>query len=344
MKHAPSLSFARYARSLAVAGSHDGAAAFARGQQWAHDGQLIATALKAASNPLGRDSMGDAALSKISTDFAAFLRPKTIIGRLPMQRGPLRTRIVAANAGMTGGFVSEAQAAPVMQMSLESAAFLKGKKVASAAVVSRELAQSADPSADEIIATDLAAGVSAGMDAAFADPTNTGSDDVPASVFFGATEIASTGSTVSAIDNDLRALVQALITAGTSASHFVMSETTRNFLLSLRSGGVRAFPELLDGRLLDLPALASAAIEHAGSPGRALLGVVDAQQLLLADDGAAEISLSTAGAVQLNTTPSAGAQQLVSMWQSGLVGFMATRFCDWSPRRSGAAAFMLVDF
>ena len=45
-------------------------------------------------------------------------------------------------------------------------------------------------------------------------------------------------------------------------------------------------------------------------------------------------------AVQMNDAPSAGAQQMVSLWQHGLVGIRGLRFVNWQRRRSGAVAVL----
>jgi hypothetical protein len=42
----------------------------------------------------------------------------------------------------------------------------------------------------------------------------------------------------------------------------------------------------------------------------------------------------------MSTTPSTGAQQLVSLFQMGMVGIKCSRFVNWTRRRAGAVAVL----
>ena len=52
----------------------------------------------------------------------------------------------------------------------------------------------------------------------------------------------------------------------------------------------------------------------------------------------ARVHLTTEASLQMNDSPSAGAQQQVSLWQMGLVGVKCTRIVNWAVRRPAAVA------
>ena len=63
-------------------------------------------------------------------------------------------------------------------------------------------------------------------------------------------------------------------------------------------------------------------------------------RVLLADDGQMMIDMSTEASLQMNDAPSAGAQSLVSLWQTGGVGVKLDRWINWSKRRSAAVQYI----
>jgi hypothetical protein len=54
-------------------------------------------------------------------------------------------------------------------------------------------------------------------------------------------------------------------------------------------------------------------------------------------NGLAEVDISRNAAVQLDTTPSEGPQEQISLWQLNLVGIRVQRFINWNMRRRGVA-------
>ena len=64
---------------------------------------------------------------------------------------------------------------------------------------------------------------------------------------------------------------------------------------------------------------------------------MDASQIGIADEGLLTIDVSDEASVQMSDTPSAGAQQRGSLWQSRLVSYRLTCFRNWPRRRDEAA-------
>lgn len=333
--------FARFVKALArTRGDVLGAERFAAAQGW----RTVEVAMKALVNPL--DDSTASALLPITNDLAALLRPLTIVGRLQgMRRVPFDTRLLTQDVGGSGDWVGQGLPIPVSAAGLTNTATLDAKKVAGIRVLTEELLRNAVDGSEQTVAADAAGAVVEAMDLAFIDPANTGTDAKPGAITAGATEINSTGSSVTQIDNDLEDMVGVLIAAEMSlaSAAWIMSPITATHL-SLRRGtsGALAYPGMTarGGNLLGLPAIVSTAVAASGSPGERFVALVEASEIMLADDGAANIELSTRAAVQMNDGPSTGAQQLVSLWQNGMVGIKAERFINWKRRRTGAVAVL----
>ncbi|HUG21464.1 phage major capsid protein [Piscinibacter sp.] len=280
----------------------------------------------------------------VATDLAELLRPLTLVGRLQgMRKVPFRTTLLVTDVGGTGDWVEEGEPIPVSATGITNLTSLDPKRVAGIRVITAELARSAAVGAPAMVARDSASALVEALDRAFVDPANGGSAAKPASINNAATAFSSGGSDVAAIDNDLRLMLGTLLSAEMSlaTASWVMSPVTSTYLSLLRgSSGAPAYPGVTarGGQLLGLPILTSNACAASGSPGERHITLVEASEVCIADDGEADVSLSSRGAVQMDDAPATGAQQLVSLWQLGLVGIRAARFINWQVRRSGAVA------
>lgn len=280
------------------------------------------------------------------SEFIEFLRPKTIIGRLPdLRRVPFNIRIPRQTAGTSGTFVGEGLPTPVQKAAFDSLN-LTWAKASTIAVLTQELVMMSNPSAEALVRNDLAAGVSAYLDKRFIDPSYAGVANVsPASISNGVASIQASGATLAAIDKDVAALLQAVASAelDLDSAVWLMSPSLAIQLGTIRTQyGDLAFPDLKvnGGMFKGLPVVTSNSIVSAGSPGEQQLFLVVQNEVLLADDGQMLLDISTEASVQMNDAPSAGAQQLVSLWQNGMVGLKCDRWINWARRRNAAVQYI----
>jgi HK97 family phage major capsid protein len=335
---------ARILKSLAVArGDPVQAVAYAAGQSWAN-GHVVQGVLKAPME--AHNSSDEAALIQpAGTDFAEYVRPLSVIGRLVgLRLVPFLTRLVGQSQGATASWVGESSPKPLTTAAFTEGTTLTGKKVISEAVVSLELVRLSNINAEMFLLLDLARACGAALDQALLDPSNSGTDDKPRSVTFGAPTFTSSGSTSTAIDSDLQDLIGSLVTFGSTleAATWVMRPQTAAFLASKRGndGGAPAYPSLTarGGMLLGLPVLTSPAMMSPGSPGESAIVLLDADAVLLADDKEARLEVGHHASLELSDTPAGGATQMVNLWQNNLAALRAERSIAWATRRSGAAA------
>lgn len=334
----------QYIKALCMArGDLSNARAIAEGcgPNWAGTAACLKAAVAAMT---GGDT--SALISPVASDFAALLRPMSVVGKLEgsMQRTPFLTRTIAQSVGATAGWLGEAVPSPAGRLTLAAGTMLSYAKVIALTVVTKELVRFSDPSIEIILADDVARATALAMDFAFLDPHNAGIPTVrPASVTNVAPKIVSTGSTLAEIDADLGAALNALDPAlDLSTAAWVMTPKTAVFLSRVRgTGGAAAYPSInaMGGELLGLPVLTSSVCRDDDSPPAAFIALVVASEVLIADDdNQAALDYTEEASLQTDSAPATGAQQSVSLWGANLVGIRSLRAVNWQPRRANAAA------
>lgn len=280
------------------------------------------------------------------SEFIEFLRPRTIIGRLPLlRRVPFNIRIPRQTAGTSGTFVGEGLPTPVQKAAFDSLN-LTWAKASTIAVLTQELVMMSNPSAEALVRNDLAAGVSAYLDKRFIDPSYAGVANVsPASISNGVASRQASGATLAAIDQDVAYVLGQAANAelGLESAVWLMSPAMAIQLGTIRTQyGDLAFPDIgvTGGTFKGLPVIVSNSVASSGSPGEQQIFLVIQDEVLLADDGQMLLDISTEASVQMNDAPSAGAQSLVSLWQNGMVGLKCDRWINWAKRRVQAVQYI----
>jgi HK97 family phage major capsid protein len=289
----------------------------------------------------------------LANEFIDYLRPLTIIGRLPrLRRVPFNIRMGSQTAGSTGNWVGQAKPIPVSKLTTSSLS-LGITKAAGIVTVDDELMRSSSPSAELLVRDDLAKSVQSLIDLSFIDPNQFGLANIqPASVLSGVTPITPSGTNAAAFAVDIAALFAAAIAANLDPTTgvFVMSPTTAlNLSLMLTANGVPQYPNITinGGTLLGLPVVVSNQAKIAGSPqfGEMIVLLLQ-EEILLADDGQVVVEISKEAALELKDNPTnsgAGgevATSMVSMFQTHSAAIKAVRYINWAKRRTAAAAFI----
>lgn len=285
----------------------------------------------------------------LENEFIDLLRPKTVMGRMDsLRRVPFMSRQGRALTGVTGAFVGEGAPKPVQKQTYDNVT-LGFAKVAVIVVLSDEAVRFSTIKAEMRARDDMVKGISTYIDKRFMDPSYSGVANVsPASITNGATRIQSAGTTLAAIDTDVRTAMAMFATSDVDPSTAVwvmpasvalrlsMKRTTQDEL---------AYPgmSMAGGTWYGLPVIVSNAMVTAGSPGELQIALVTQEEVLLADDGGVSIDMSQEASVQMNDAPSAGAQSLVSLWQNNLIGIRAEQYINWAPRRVSNLGIALIE-
>lgn len=294
-------------------------------------------------------------------DFVDFLRPQTIVGRFgtgnipSLTRVPFNVQIKGQTTGGQGYWVGQGKPKPLTKFDFDAQS-LRWAKVANIAVITEELARFSSPSAEQLVRAALAGALIERLDIDFIDPAKVAVADVsPASVTNGANHVAATGTDAASVRADVATLLGYFITANISPTTavWVMSATTALALsLMVNSLGQPEFPgiSMQGGLFMGIPVIVSQYAALDGSPGNALVALVNAADIYLADDGQVVIDVSREASLEMSDAPtnsvSTGspnapvATSLVSLWQTNSIGIKAERFINWARRRPEGVAYL----
>jgi HK97 family phage major capsid protein len=278
----------------------------------------------------------------ISSEFIEFLRPQTIVGRIPnLRRVPFNVRVPRQTNGGAAYWTGEAAPKGVSATALDTVS-LKYKKLATIAVISDELARFSTPSAELILRDTLAGAIIQQMDSDFVNPANAGVVDVrPASITNSATAIISSGTTEAAVRADIKAVFAPFIAANLTPANgvWIMSSTTALSLsLMVNSLGQPSFPgvSMEGGTLWGMPVVVSQSVGN-------IVILANASDIMIADDGQVTIDTSREASLQMDNAPDNPATAttvFVSLWQRNLLGIRAERYVDWVKARPAAVQYL----
>jgi HK97 family phage major capsid protein len=289
----------------------------------------------------------------MANEFIEFLRPQTIIGRIPgLRMVPFNIRIPRQTAGATAQWVGEGRPKPVGKQSFDYVT-LAYMKLAIITAITEELARFSQPNAETLIRDDLAKAVIQQMDNDFIEPDNAGTANIkPASITYGITPIQSTGSTEAAITADVKAVFKAFTDANLDPSDAVWLMHTQTALgLSMVRNALGQRPigfegiGINGGTFFGLPVVASTnpGFTPDGSPTEKVLALVKASDILLADDGQVTIDTSREASIQMDSAPTYPADAttvLTSLWQHNLLGIKAERYITWVRARDSSVVLL----
>ena len=289
----------------------------------------------------------------IESEFIELLRPKLIMGRMnALNRVPFLSRLGRQLTGVTGGFVGEGSPKPVQKQTYDNVT-LGYAKVAVIVVLSHEAVRFGTIKAEMRARDDMIKGIATYLDKRFMDPSFSGVANVsPASITNGATRVQPTGTSLAAIDADVRTMM-AMFTSSdvdpTTAVWVMGAGVALRLALKRNAYDEPAFPGMKNavtsgaGEWYGLPVLVSNSMVSSGSPSENQIALVTQEEVSLADDGNISIDMSTEAAVQMNDAPSAGAQSLVSLWQNNLIGVRAEQYINWGARRPSNLGIALLE-
>ena len=309
----------------------------------------LAMVNKAAVTAVGSTDTAVTQYTDLENEFIDLLRPKMVMGRMnSLTRVPFMSRQGRALTGVSGSFVGEGMAKPVQKQTYDNVT-LGFAKVAVIVVLSDEAVRFSTIKAEMRARDDMVKGIATYIDKRFMDPSYSGVANVsPASITNGATRIQSSGTTLAAIDVDVRAAMGMFATSDVdpSTAVWVMPATVALRLSMKRTTqDEKAFPELsmLGGTWYGIPVIVSNSMVTSGSPAELQIALVTQEEVLMADDGGVSIDMSMEASVQMNDAPSAGAQSLVSLWQNNLVAVRAEQYINWAARRTSNLGIALIE-
>lgn len=334
--------FSRLIIALSAAGGDVQNAALVYRARWPNSKgcDLIEKAATSAGSMDGEWGIELAPLEPLAAAYLEVMRPLTVMGRLEGLRDvPLNVKFPRQTGAASVGWTREGSTIQVSALAFDEIS-LPPAKIAGLVAISRELARSSDPAAEQLVERDLGRAIAAFLDRQFLDPTVAAIDgQTPASVTHGGVSVAASGTTAAAFKSDANELLRQMTAAGGvfASPAWVMSP---RMAISLAMMGVDPHISLSGGSLFGVPLLTSTDAPSSGdSPDNDTISLLDAAGISVADGGL-QVTTSDQGTVQLSTapdSPATGSTVEVSLWQQGLVGILATRQINYARLNGGSA-------
>lgn len=243
-----------------------------------------------------------------SREFYALIERAAVLLAAGFLRVPFNLRAPVQTTKPAGYRVTEGEQRPVTSLGF-STLRLEPASVGSIVVMSRELLRSTAPGATSSISRQLSSAVISAANTALLDPAVTGS------ILDGASPIASSGTDADGLLADLAQLLEV-----GDAPVIIASLPWATRIQAALRGAAPLFPLLV-----------------APEAGDLVIGV-DRGAVAVAW-GEVSIALSEAAALQMLDNPSAGAQNLVSMFQTNMVALRAELAANWEVVRAGGIAY-----
>lgn len=326
-------------------------------KRWMDTAPDVQLALKAAVN--ANDSTTSAGASEwayaqnIANEFIDYLRPMTLLGRIQGWRSvPFNVRVGGMDGGSTGYWVGQGNAITPSRPTSTSVS-LGITKVAGMSVITKELAMLSTPSAEAMVRNDLARALQERADTSLLDPNSGGVANVtPASLTYAATARQASGTDYAAFKADWKAITTNFYSNNISLNGAVVimkEELAEALSLMVTSLGNPQFPGMTPtgGTLMGRPVFTSQVLDATGSPDwDNLLILLQPGEVFLADDGTATVEASDQVSIQMDDAPTnqstatATATTLVSMFQTESIAIKAVRHVNWTKARAAACQFI----
>jgi HK97 family phage major capsid protein len=279
-------------------------------------------------------------------DFAEYLRPQTIVGKLNLRSVPFDTALGISTSAGAGYWVGEGQPKPLTSFNFDKTT-LTPLKCANIVVLTQELLMRESANAEVMVRDEMRNALVSLIDTAFIDPSNSGTANVkPASVANGAPHSVATGTgDADDVRADLRSLINEFIAANSQGSDIVLLMRATDALaagMMVNALGQPEFPNISMGGGSLFPGLS--VITSQTVPSGTVIAL-QPSEIFLADDGGFKVDVSTEASLQMldnptNATADGTATSMVSLWQNNSVGFLCERIINWKKRRTTAVAYL----
>ena len=260
--------------------------------------------------------------------FVESLRSTSIFDRMltdgALRRIPLQTRVTSTTAAAIGTETAQTYPKPVSSITLGQSA-LERRKASTILVLSEEVVGNMSPAALAFIDAELRAAVSAGMNAG-----------ILSTVAAGLTPTTSSGTDAAAVLADVAVLLGAVGVKANSRPYLVTTSDVATQLLTMPDAdGVQAFPGVTTqgGELCGIPLLVSDEIASA------TMMLLDASRCA-GDSETITLEEARHASLVMDTAPSQGAAQVVSMFQTNSRALKAERWYGFDLLDDTAAALI----
>lgn len=282
---------------------------------------------------------------RFTGDFIEYLYGATVFDKLNLRSIPARVKVKGQDGAFTGYWVGESKAIP-MSKGDYSDVDLTPLKVAGLTVISMELLEDSQPSAEMLVRDGLVEASSQRVDQTFLSTSAAVSGVSPAGILNGVTAFQASGTDLAAVRADMQTLIYPYVQNKMATGiTFVMNPATA-LALSWMYGSLdqRAFPDINQGggTLNGMPVVVGDNV----TPGQ-IIAIRTGDVWRIGDSGI-RISMSREATIEQRDDPSGETDTptgvtttgLTSMFQEESVAFKVVRRINFQKRRSSAVQYI----
>ena len=281
---------------------------------------------------------------RFTGDFIEFLYAKTVFDQLPLREIPARVKVKGQDGAFTGYWVGESKGIPASAGDY-STVDLTPLKVAGLAVISMELLEDSQPSAEMLVRDGLVEASSQRVDQTFLSATAASSGVSPAGILNGVSALTPSGTDLAAVRADLAALLYPFVTAKKASGITLIMNPATGLALSMMYGSLDqpAFPDINEnGGTLNKRAVIMGDNVTTGN-----IIALRPQDIWKIGDSGVRISMSKEATIEQDTapqgatdTPVAASAYMTNMFQEESVAFKVVRRINFQVRRTGSVQFL----
>jgi HK97 family phage major capsid protein len=288
---------------------------------------------------IGAIDSSDITPTPASSDFIESMGALSAVLQLNLRKVQFATRLYDSQGMTVAAEVDEGQAIPLVFSAFGQHALNSMKVHGAIIVVTKESLNGMSEEAAGDLANELAAAVARAEDYTFLRDISTGQPT-----------IASTGTSITNLDSDLRTAM-ALFEGDLRRAKWVLSPRTAAAVSLMRGTAGPAYPGMgaIGGTLVGLPAIVSeGAVDAEASPADARIFLIDPKRVAYVDGGA-ELGRTEQAAIQMaddadgSSVAPVTAATVVSMFQTNSVGLRALRWGAWHAALNSVVTIEGVD-
>lgn len=282
----------------------------------------------------------------MSANWVAENERPTILAQLPYVPAPFLVPTGVEIGAPTATWVGQGRPIPMAKPTVGAVAPMQRTKIAVLISFSEDLFMATGAALLGNIRDAVSRAVNYGLDRAMIDPFLGPSVDGPQSLLYALTPTQSTGSSAAQILADMKALFSSFGSSLRRAVGVCAPSTALIFATLQDTLGVRVFPEMsaVGGNIWGVPFVVTDAASLVGSPGGKVVALLDGSKIVVADDGLITFAVSSVATAQFTDTPTAGAANQVSAFQTNVRILKALRYVNFARASTSAAAYFTVAY
>lgn len=283
--------------------------------------------------------------ARYTGDFIEFLYAATVFDKLGLREVPSRIRVKGQDGAFTGYWVGESKAIPVSKGDY-SEVDLTPLKVAGLAVISMELLEDSQPSAEMLVRDGLIQASSQRVDQTFLSTTAASGGVSPAGILNGLSPLTPSGTDLASVRADMQALIYPFVQNKMGTGITLVMNPATALALSFMYGSLdnRAFPDInqTGGSINGMPVVVGDNV----TPGDVI--AIRTSDVWRIGDSGIRISMSREATIEQRDDPTGATDTptgvtttgLTSMFQEESVAFKVVRRINYQKRRSTAVQYL----